>query len=315
MINSKTWRKEGLIYNVDGTLPWAKSHAQIPTVDVLDESRLRIYYSTRDEGNLSRTSYIDVASSRPNEVLNVCQTPILELGTPGSFDDCGIMPSWVLSHGGLKYLYYIGWNVRNTVPYHNSIGLAVSDDNGDTYRKLYEGPIMDRTASEPFFCATSCIHIENGIWRNWYLSCTEWVTVHGKLEPRYNLKYAESSDGINWRREGIVAIDYANDEEGGIVRASVLKQPDGYLMWYSYRSHRDYRDNSLLSYRIGIAHSHDGIKWERQDQSAGIDVSPDGWDSFMVAYPHVVDVSGKLHMFYNGNGFGKTGFGYAVQTL
>ena len=308
------WEKKGLIYNVDGALPWAQSHAQIPTVDIIDERTLRIYYSSRDAGNLSRTGYIDVESSRPNEVTHVGKSPILELGTPGSFDDCGIMPSWVVTHNGLKYLYYIGWNVRNTVPYHNSIGLAVSDDNGDTFRKLYDGPIMDRTASEPFFCATSCIHVENGIWRNWYLSCTEWVTVQGKLEPRYNLKYAESSDGINWTRDGTVAIDYANDEEGGIVRASVIKQSHGYLMWYSYRSHHDYRSNSQLSYRIGFAHSLDGIKWTRQDQSVGIDVSRDGWDSFMVAYPHVVNIGGQLHMFYNGNGFGKTGLGYATLT-
>jgi len=44
----------------------------------------------------------------------------------------------------------------------------------------------------------------------------------------------------------------------------------------------------------------------------GIDVSPTGWDSTMVAYPYVYSHAGKTHMIYNGNGFGLSGFGYAV---
>ena len=46
----------------------------------------------------------------------------------------------------------------------------------------------------------------------------------------------------------------------------------------------------------------------------GIDVSAEGWDSVMVTYAHVYEHKGKTHMIYNGNGFGKSGFGYAVLT-
>jgi hypothetical protein len=44
----------------------------------------------------------------------------------------------------------------------------------------------------------------------------------------------------------------------------------------------------------------------------GIDVSHSGWDSEMIAYACVFKHGNKWHMLYNGNGYGKTGIGYAV---
>jgi hypothetical protein len=150
------------------------------------------------------------------------------------------------------------------------------------------------------------------IWKNWYLSCTEWKLVNGKPEPRYHIKYAESEDGINWNRTGKVAIDYKSDVEAGIVKASVIKE-ECYKMWFAYRNFYDYRTKSKQSYRIGYAESDNGMNWIRKDDQVGIDVNIDleEWDGFMITYPHVIKVKNKLLMFYNGNGFGKTGIGYA----
>jgi hypothetical protein len=310
-MESHVWKKRGVIYSVDGRLPWARTHAQIPTVDAVDNKTLHILFSSRDENNRSMIARLDADARNPSHILDVQAEPVMQLGLVGTFDDCGMMPSSIVQWQGLKYLYYIGWNVRNTVPYHNSVGLAVSEDQGRIYRRMFEGPIMDRTPEEPYFCATTCVRIENGIWRNWYLSCTGWQSVDGRMEPRYHLKYAESHDGIHWRREGKVAIDYASPEEGGIVRASVCKDGDLYRMWYCYRSLSDYRTSRKNSYRIGYAESADGLDWRRMDDSVGIEPSEKGWDSLMLSYPEVVDVGGRRYMFYNGNGFGQTGFGYA----
>ena len=308
------WNKRGLIYNVDSRLPWARTHAQIPTVDVVSETRMRIFFGSRDSANRSLIGRMEVDALNPSNILSIQAEPLLPLGSRGAFDDCGMMPSSVVDSHGLKYLYYIGWNVRNTVPYHNAVGLTVSEDGGITYRRLFDGPVMDRTAEEPYFCATTCVRIENGVWRNWYLSCTGWYEIDGRMEPRYHIKYAESHDGIHWRREGRIAIDYAGSAEGGIVRASVRKDGERYRMWYSYRSHTDYRSVRSNSYRIGYAESGDGLVWRRLDDQVGIALSDAGWDSFMLAYPEVVDVAEHRYMFYNGNGFGQTGFGYAEAT-
>ena len=46
--------------------------------------------------------------------------------------------------------------------------------------------------------------------------------------------------------------------------------------------------------------------------NVGIDVSPYGWDSEMIEYPFIFEHKDRIYMLYNGNGFGKTGFGLAV---
>lgn len=306
------WEKQGLIFKPSGSRSWNKSHAQVPTVDASDERRWRIYYATRDTKNRSLTSYFEVEAGNPRNVLYAHDEPILGLGRLGAFDDCGVMPSWIVTVGDVKYLYYIGWAVRTTVPYHNSIGLAISRDGGRSFERFSEGPLFGSTHSEPYFTGTSCVLVEQGRWRNWYLSCTRWELIDGKAEPFYHIKYAESKDGVNWDRRGAVAIDYKSEHEGGLVKASVLPGQDRYRMWYAYRRGRDYRTNPNNSYRIGYAESPDGVAWTRLDDQVSMDVSNEGWDSQMVCYPHVVPWRGRLFMFYNGNGFGSSGVGCAV---
>jgi hypothetical protein len=83
-------------------------------------------------------------------------------------------------------------------------------------------------------------------------------------------------------------------------------------MWYTRRGAADYREDPASAYRIGYAESPDGVRWTRMDERAGIDVSENGWDSVMIAYPFVYQHRGVKYMLYNGNGFGQTGIGYAV---
>ncbi len=311
------WQKLGLIFKPDDSLTWSQSHAQVPVADYLEkENIIRVYYSTRDQAGRSLPGFVELDADEPLKVIRVAQRPILELGQLGTFDDCGVMPSWIINRGKEKYLYYIGWNVRNTIAYHNSVGLAVSRDNGLTFEKFSTGPLWDRDWKEPHYSGTSCVMIDNGIWKNWYLSCTEWRTLNGKSEPRYHIKYAESLDGINWNRQGKVAIDYLTDDEAGIVKASVIKAAGAYHMWFSYRKFDNYRTDPTTSYRIGYADSKDGITWTRNDMKSGINISKFGWDSLMIEYPHVIKVKNKFLMFYNGNGFGESGFGVAqLQAL
>jgi len=307
------WIKKGLIYVPDKTLKWSLSHAQVPVPDYMErENIVRVYFSTRDSQARSLPGYVDLDPDNLKKVIAIGTTPLLELGELGTFDDCGVMPSWIVNFNKKKYLYYIGWNVRNTIPYHNAVGLAISEDEGKTFKKFSKGPLWDRDYKEPHYSGTSCVLIDDdGIWKNWYLSCTEWRVINGKSEPRYHIKYAESIDGINWERKGKVAIDYRNENEAGIVKASVIKANGIYKMWYSYRNFSNYRTDKNNSYRIGYAESTDGIKWARKDDVAGIEVSSEGWDSMMIEYPHIIEIKGKTIMFYNGNGFGQSGFGYA----
>lgn len=303
------WIKKGVIYNVDGYFDWNQTHAQVPVVDIL-EDRLRIYYATRNVAGKSNISYIEVDKNNPKKIMHVEKNTLFDFGRLGSFDDSGIMPSSILNVGKKKYLYYIGWTTKQKVPYQNAVGLAISDDGGKTFTKYSEGPIISINHIEPYFSGTSFVIFDNRKYKMWYLSCIGWEVFDSKPEPLYNIKYAESRDGINWIQTGKVAIELS-DDEGGLVSASVIKQDSIYKMWYAKRKKSDYRCNTDNSYRIGYAESRDGIDWTRKDDQTGIDVSNKGWDSEMIAYPFVIKMNAKLTMFYNGNGFGQTGFGYA----
>ena len=309
---SQMWDKKGHIYSPTGLLPWAQTHAQMPTSYLTNDGQIGILFASRDSKNISRIGSIIVSSKDPGKLIHDYKIISLDIGTKGCFDDSGVMPSSLVRVDSIFYLYYIGWNERSTVSYHNSIGLATSDD-GINFKRMYDGPIMERTYKEPYFCSAPCVIYDEGIWRMWYLSCTEWIYVNEKIEPRYHIKYADSLDGIVWNRQGRIAIDYKNDSEGGIVRPSVIKKKDGgYQMWFSFRNTKGYRLDTFSSYRIGYAESFDALSWDRQDNNSGISVSNSGWDSFMIAYPDVLICKNKIYMFYNGNGFGYTGLGYAV---
>ena len=305
------WQKMGHIFSPEGQQAWALSHAQLPTVDRVDADTLRVYFGTRDKSSQTVTTYIEVKADDPSQVTYIHDGPVLGLGELGCFDDNGAMPSWILNHGGLKYLFYIGWNKGVSVSYRNSIGLAISDDDGLTFNRRFQGPVVDRTKSEPHFCGASCVLVEEGLWRMWYLAAVKWIVHDGHPEPVYHIRYAESEDGCHWIRPGIVCIELKSPQEGGITRPCVIKEDGIYKMWYCYRGITDYRTNPSNSYRIGYAESENGLKWIRKDEQVGIDVSEKGWDSVMVTYAHVYEHKGCKYMIYNGNGFGESGFGYA----
>jgi len=182
------------------------------------------------------------------------------------------------------------------------------------FKKKSSGPIMDRSIFDPCGCATPYIIFEDGIYKMWYASFTKWELINGDAEPFYRIAYAESRDAIHWNPQNQICIDF-NEDEGGIVRPSVMKINSTYYMWYSVRKNTNYRNQLDSSYRIGFAFSNDGVKWKRNDKNVGIDLSQEGWDSEMICYPNVFHYKDKLYMFYNGNGFGQSGFGYAELEL
>ena len=305
------WIKKGLIFQPDNNYDWMASHASIPVPDSVSDEVLRIYFGTRDKQGRSFPTYIEVLADDPGKIRYIHNQPILALGKSGTFDDNGIMPSWIVNHAGKKYLYYIGWNPQVTVTYRLSIGLAISEDGGKSFSKYSDGPICDRDVHEPYFNTAPCVVVEGSHWKMWYVSCTGWEMINKRPEPRYHIKYALSNDGIHWERTKQVCIDCASLTEA-IGRPSVFVANGSYRMLYSYRSIQDYRTDPNQSYRLGYAESADGIHWLRRDDEVGIDRSATGWDSEMLEYGHVFVSRRGTYLFYNGNGFGQSGFGYAV---
>ncbi len=286
------------------------SHAQMPVVQARGDS-LRIFFSTRPSAGISLPAFVDVDLDDPSRVLKVATSALLELGGPGTFDEHGIMPTMVVERGRDLLLYYTGWSrLAGKAPYNNSSGVAVSRDGGTTFERLFRGPILTRSAREPLSATLSWIVIDKeGLWRMWYSTGTDWVQGDDRMEPVYVICQAWSHDGINWVRDGKPIVPPPDPLEAQS-RPTLLYRNGAWHMWFCHRGSRRFRDGES-AYRMGYARSTDLRTWERDDRAAGIDVSETGWDSKMLAYPCVVETPSGVLMFYNGNGFGASGLGWA----
>ena len=304
------WIKKGLIFKAEDIRSnFIKSHVQIPTVLVLKD-RLRVYFATRPNPPVSVTTYMDLDLRDPKKILYIHQKPILELGADGMFDEHGIMPNFVYRDKDKYYLHYVGWSRRDSIPYSNWIGIAQSKDEGKTFSKMFDGPFLDRTKDELYSLTGTWMIKKKNIYYLFYAKGTDWVKINGNYENQYNIVLATSEDGFRWSRKN-EEIFLRKDKFEASTRPTVIYKDCTYHMWFCYRNLVDFRDGDG-AYRIGYAWSNDLENWNRQDEKCGINLSEDGWDNKMIAYPYIVETLYGTYLFYNGNGFGQSGFGYAL---
>ena len=298
------WTKMGLIYGPDGKYPWAKHTATYPTPLFMEDSNiLRIYVGFRDENGVGRVGYVDVDADDPSHVLDVSKKPALDIGVAGCFDDNGVIPNIAIKRDGKLFLYYHGYQIPQKVKFLGFGGLAFSD-NYETFTRYKHVPIMDRDDEDFIVRVPLSMLYENGTWKVWYVGGSGFRTEGERILPLYTIKYTESEDGISFNKPGQVCIQLRGDEyRAG--RCCVIKDSGIYKMFGCTAT-------KLKGYRMTYAESKNGVNWERKDDEVGIDVSSNGWDSKMIGFPAVVKCKGKTFMFYNGNDYGKDGFGYAV---
>jgi predicted GH43/DUF377 family glycosyl hydrolase len=294
------WKRLGRIYVPDGTRPWARSHAALPTPVPLGSGRFRVLFSARDERQRSSVGWIDIDLSGPPKILAESAEPLLSPGTPGMYDDSGIGVGSVVASDDGDRLYYMGWNLGASVPWRNSIGLAVGDLRRPVLERRFHGPVMDRSPEDPFTLSYPWVlRSADGEWLMWYGSHTAWN--YEKPYMHHVLRFARSRDGISWQREPEPAI--AGHPEEALARPTVIREAEGFRMWYAYRTG---------GYRIGCATSADGRRWVRCDTDWGLASSADQWENEMTSYPAVFRHADRLWLIYNGNDYGRTGFGLAV---
>jgi predicted GH43/DUF377 family glycosyl hydrolase len=297
------WKKIGLIIRPQPQFDWSKTHASLPFAHQLSGERYRIYFGGRNSQNLTQTGWVEIDLNNPSQILDYSSTPALGLGELGTFDDSAVFPSWIVSVGKELWLYYVGWMRGVTVPFYASLGLAISGDGGRTFKRYSPAPILSRDQVDPYFTASACVLRGPDKWQMWYTSNTKWAKGSMGAVPRYHVKYAESNDGLLWKKEGVVAVDFKDSSEIAITRPSIEVDNGKYSMWYSYRG---------ANYRIGYAESPNGIEWQRKDDQVGVTVSSTEFESEMVAYTHIFRHGSQKFMLYNGNGFGRDGIALAV---
>jgi hypothetical protein len=311
------WNKLGKIFDPGDTnsKSWMHQFAQSPSVIIMDAC-VRVFFCTRpaiglDGKYISYIAYIDLDRNNLFKILYVCKKPVLELGKYGTFDEFGTNPVSVIRAGNEIRAYYAGWTRCESVPFNAAIGLAVSRDGGESFTRLGDGPVLSYTFDEPFLLGSPRIRNFSGLWQLFYVAGREWIVIDGKPEPVYKIRMASSEDGINWLKCGQDLIGDKLGPQECQACPDVTYHNGKFHMFFSYRDVYNYKDG-CGGYQIGYASSLDMLNWQRHDDLLDIRLSDSGWDSEMISYPHLFNLEGRTHMFYQGNGMGRDGFGLAV---
>lgn len=310
------WEKLGRIFNpqeVSGR-PWLKEFAQAPAT-LIFETFVRVYFSCRPgpDGNgqyVSYTAYVDFDRSDLSKIINIAEKPILNLGETGTFDEFGIYPISVIRRNSKILAYYGGWTRCESIPFTVSIGVAISHDDGVTFTKLGNGPLLTSNITDPFVLSGPKVRRFNGKWYLWYVAGTKWQVHDGRIEAVYKIRVAISDDGLSWTRSGQNIIVDKLELDECQASPDVFFLNNQYHMFFCYKYGLDFRNNTR-GYRIGYAVSDDLLNWTRDDSQAGIDISESGWDDESIAYPHVFPLDNDVYMLYLGNQVGRFGFGLA----
>lgn len=298
---STGWRRLGRLPLDTSAAAWARTHAALPIVEPLGRNQFALYLSLRDAEGRARIGRTTLTMGSAPALAALEPNPVLDLGPLGAFDDSGVTTSCLVTTGRTRLLYYTGWARGVTVPFYLAAGVAASE-GGAAFERITPAPLLDRSPVDPFLTASPFVMVDDGMWKMWYVSGTEWRQHESGPRHYYNVRYAESRNGLTWQREGRICLDYESPDEYAFARPWVVRDRDGYHLWCAVRGQR---------YRIIYAHSADGVTWTRRDDR-GLDPAGDEWESEMVEYPCVFEWDGQRYMLYNGNGYGRTGVGLAL---
>lgn len=314
------WKKIGKIFDpTEHSLPNGCSQfAQSPQV-LLFPDFIRIYFSTRQlDSNSKYLSHIAFAdfSKDLKKILRTSKNEVLELGHLGAFDEHGIFPINLLRNNDLIYGYTCGWNRRVSVSVDTAIGLVVSHDDGLTFQRFGGGgPVLAASLHEPCLVGDGFVKVIGNIFHMWYIFGTGWKKYGLEAPPdrTYKIGHATSQDGINWVKDEarqIIPSRLGADESQAL--PSVLEIDGIFHMVFCYRESFNFRKAKGRGYRIGHAWSSDLINWQRDDEVLALEGTEDNWDADMQCYPHIFECDGKIYLLYNGNEFGRYGFGAAI---
>lgn len=303
MNSVRTWTKLGLIYQPPGRHPKLLSHAANPLPVHLDGDTFRIFFSGRDAQNRSSVGAVDVDLAR-RVIVQEIDEPFFVHGPPGSFYEAGISIGNCYVVGGQRYMLFMGWQTPPGGHWRGEIG-RIRVTEALTLEIDDDAPFMGLDAEDSVSLSYPWVmHTDHGEFQMWYGSTEGWDAGNGEM--LHVIKGAKSRDGHKWQRTGI-AVPYAIGTAQAFSRPTVIgNAQSGYHMWFSYRS------GLGESYRIGYAVSENGLFWNLRLDHSGIGVSQEGWDSEMIEYPFVFEHNDACYMLYNGNGYGKTGFGLAI---
>ena len=296
------WERKGLIYSPPFDGSWKDNSALQPTALVMSD-RIRLFLGFRAADGVSRIGFVDVEIDDPSNIIEVSESPVLDVGQNGTVDDNGVVPTAIIEHDDKLMLFYAGYQLPAKVRFVAFGGLAISENNGESFERYSKVPVFDRTDDGTLFRVPHSVMLDEGRFKFWYGGGTEYTSGASKTLPVYNIWYLESDSLNSVPRNGSEVLRI-KDNEHRVGRPCVIKEGKIFRMFYGFGSDEK-------PYQLGYAESKDGKEWSRKDASLALPLSDEGWDSEMMAYPCVVRTETKTYLFYNGNQYGRYGFGYA----
>jgi hypothetical protein len=276
--------------------------AQMP-IPTFENGKFFIYFTSRNSSNQSKPMVAEVNLAELCVAKEASPVP-LDLGSPGNFDDDGIMPSSIIDTKMGKMMYYIGWNRAVSVPYRLSIGLALKTKDSHNFAKFSQGPIIDRSPSNPYFVTTPHVSFENEKFEMLMSVGTNWISHEGRTESIYSTMRAVSGDGIHW--------DQFEDINLGITENPIcIARPFGSdsHIYFSQRRIRNFREKNA-GYRIRATRISDNL--DKENCTFEWNSINDDRDR---AYASLMKFNGKRYLFYNGEEFGRFGIHIAEETI
>lgn len=302
------WKKLGLIFKISSYFSPEYSHAMLPTPVHMGGDIFRVFFSSCDFADRAKPFFMDLELDSFPKVLYVNTTPVLALGEAGCFDDNGVVCSSILHlSDGRMLMYYVGFELCTKIRYRLFTGLAVSEDEGFNFGRLSATPVLDRTDKESLFRCAPFVTFKNGKYLCWYVAGNTFVNIRGKSMPQYDIRFIQSNDGITWPPQGQSIFKYNSQTEHGFGRPWVTHLDDSRKkLFYSIRS------KTTLNYKLGYAEGKTYTEWSRQDHLLNLNCSQQGFDSEGIMYTSIINHKGSTYCLYNGNNFGRDGFGIAI---
>jgi predicted GH43/DUF377 family glycosyl hydrolase len=257
-----------------------------------EDDAYRMWFSWRPRKSIALVESQDgISWSRPSIVL----------GPNDKTDwEADINRPVVIKHGGLYQMWYTGQAQGKSW-----IGYATSED-GKSWHRRSDKPVL--SADKPWEkAAVMCPHVlfddQAGLYRMWYSGGEQY-------EPDA-IGYATSQDGLAWIKPGdnpVFQPDPSSPwEKDRVTACQVIRQGDGYLMFYIGFRDRDHA-------QIGLARSKDGVTgWERHPSNPIISPGSGQWDQDAVYKPYAIFDGRKWLLWYNGRRGGVEQIGLATH--
>lgn len=298
-----TWNPQGLLIKPNPAVWWMTTFAGPAAPLRVSDCHVRFFITGRDDHNVSRIGPVDVDFSGNAPRIIGYGEPVVDVGALGHFDSDGAAYPWLVEAEGTLYLYYVGWLQGHRVAMHHGIGVATATGWDQPFIKRSRAPILPLTDAEPLGSASCCVLYGGpGQWRMFYTAFLEWRAEEAGPKHYYSVRETTSEDGLSWSTDTKPAINHRSADEYALGKPCLTHENGREVLYFVARGER---------YQIWRAEKH-GSTWVRDHTAVAIPTT--GFDVEMQAYPVIWQHNGADILLYNGNGYGRSGLGWATRS-